>query len=83
MDMSIAERIRLVRKQKGWSQAKLAELVGVCKSACSQWEQGVTTPSVENLSRLAIVLDVYFEWLATGRGEMVYPNSSRNPEADR
>jgi len=30
------------------------------------------TPTVENLSKLAITLAVNFEWLATGRGDMDY-----------
>ncbi len=52
------------------TQLQLVSKVGVTKSACGQWERGVTTPNVENLSRLAIILNVRFEWLATGRGEM-------------
>jgi len=70
--MSIATRIRFLRKQKDLSQAGLAKLVGVTKGACGQWERGTTSPSIENLAKLAIVLDVYFEWLATGRGDMKY-----------
>ena len=37
----------------------------------SKWEsEAGTTPSVENLIKIAIALDVPFEWLATGRGPM-------------
>jgi len=70
-NMSIAERILFSRKQKKFTQDELAKLIGVSKSACGQWERGLTTPSVENLSRLAIVLEVQFEWLATGRGNKI------------
>jgi len=70
--MDIAQRIKLARKQKGLTQLELSDLVGVTKGACGQWEVGMTTPTVENLSRLATILDVNFEWLATGRGEMDY-----------
>jgi len=73
--MSIAKRIRLSRKKKGLTQEELAKSIGVTKSACGQWEREATCPSVENLAKLAIELDVYFEWLATGRGEKGYHSS--------
>jgi len=68
--MDMAQRIRLARKQKGLTQLQLAALVGVSKGACGQWEVGMTSPTVENLSRLANILEVNFEWLATGRGDI-------------
>jgi len=71
----MAERIYLCRKQKKITQEALAEQIGVTKAACGQWERGLTSPSVENLSKLALVFDVYFEWLATGRGEKDYHSS--------
>jgi len=72
--MSIAERIFFSRKQQRLTQEELAKLVGVTKSACGQWERGITSLIVENIAKLAVVLDVYFEWLATGRGKMNYPS---------
>ncbi len=53
------------------SQAKLAEAIGVQRSAVSHWEspQG-KNPSVDHLRAVAMVADVTFEWLATGRGKM-------------
>jgi len=66
--MDIGERIVLARKEKGISQAKLAELIGVTRGSCGHWEQGSSIPSVENLVRLSITLEIGFEWLTTGRG---------------
>lgn len=53
------------------SQAKLAEAIGVQRSAVSHWEspQG-KNPSVEHLRSVAVVAGITFEWLATGRGKM-------------
>ena len=68
--MKIGERIKKGRLLAVYSQERLAELVGVSRSACCQWERGLSVPSVENLSRLAIALQIRFEWLATGRGRM-------------
>lgn len=53
------------------SQARLAEAIGVQRSAVSHWEspQG-KNPSVDHLRAVAMVAGVAFEWLATGRGKM-------------
>ncbi|MEQ1513853.1 MAG: helix-turn-helix transcriptional regulator [Lysobacteraceae bacterium] len=69
--MNSQDRIRLARRQAGMSQAKLAEAIGVQRSAVSHWEspQG-KNPSVDHLRAVAMVAGVTFEWLATGRGKM-------------
>lgn len=65
--MSIAARIRKARLDAGFSQSHLAGLMRVTRSACSQWEQpGGTAPRGSRLQRLATVLGVSVEWLATG-----------------
>lgn len=65
---SISVRIKDARKLKKLTQAQVAEELGVTTSAVSQWEQGATEPSISNLEKLSRLLDVTFEWLATGRG---------------
>lgn len=69
--MNSQDRIRLARRHAGLSQAKLAETIGVQRSAVSHWEspQG-KNPSVDHLRTMALVTGVTFEWLATGRGKM-------------
>jgi transcriptional regulator with XRE-family HTH domain len=67
--MAIHDRIREARDQAGISQTELARLLGVTRSACSQWESsGGTAPRRDRLEQLAGLLGVSFEWLATGRG---------------
>jgi len=73
-------RIALARKNKGLSQTQLASVLGVSRGACGQWERGITVPSVVNLSKLAWHLDIRFEWIATGRGEMLYDVSGQSSE---
>jgi transcriptional regulator with XRE-family HTH domain len=69
--MNSQDRVRLARRHAGLSQAKLAEAIGVQRSAVSHWEspQG-KNPSVDHLRAVAMVAGVTFEWLATGRGKM-------------
>lgn len=70
--MSISQRIRTAREAKGLSQAELAHMVGVTRGACGHWEQGKTSPNLENLAKVAVLLGIRFEWLATGRGPQEY-----------
>lgn len=69
--MHSQDRVRLARRHAGLSQAKLAQAIGVQRSAVSYWEspQG-KNPSVDHLRTVATVTGVAFEWLATGRGKM-------------
>lgn len=64
-------RIRLARRQHNISQQQLAVAVGVQRSAVSHWEsaQG-KNPTLTNLRKVAEIMSVHFEWLATGRGPM-------------
>ena len=66
----IGNRIKSARAARKRSQQWLADEVGVTQSSVSEWETIKTDPATENLKRIAKVLDVDFEWLATGRGEM-------------
>ena len=52
----IINRLRMYRRQKGYTQAYVALLLGL-KDKCevSRWERGVTQPSNDNLFRLAII----------------------------
>lgn len=51
----IGERIRLIRKQRGWSQQQLADYLQMPKSQAevSRWEQGHTRPGYESLEAIA------------------------------
>jgi transcriptional regulator with XRE-family HTH domain len=64
---SIGERITKSRKILGLSSAKIANKMGLSRSMCSQWERGISNPSTAHLIKLAKVLGVSFEWLATGK----------------
>ncbi len=72
--MNKAERIRLARRRSGLSQQKLADMLGVKRSAVANWEAvGGASPSSRNLEGLTRLLQVNHEWLAVGRGEMKLP----------
>ena len=44
-----SERIKRLRKNKGLKQQELAEILGIKRNTYSDWENGKTEPSFENL----------------------------------
>lgn len=67
------ERIRQARELTGLTQEALSAELGLTRSAIAQWEMvGGTAPSVENMIALARRTGMGFEYLATGRGEVVF-----------
>ena len=51
------ERIRTLRKEKGYSQIQVAQKLHVSQSAISQWEKDITTPSPDQLVALAQIFE--------------------------
>lgn len=65
-------RIRALRKAKGWSQVKLAKLVGISQASLSELETGDShTPSGNALLSLAKHLETDPEFILTGRASPV------------
>lgn len=69
---SLSARIRYARELARLTQKEVAIGIGVKPPAVSQWESGTnpTTPTHDNLIRLADLLGVGLEWLASGTGPM-------------
>lgn len=54
----IGERIRTIRERRGWSQGKLAEVLGAHPQNVSQIERGVRGVSLQQVVRMARILGV-------------------------
>lgn len=61
--MTIGQTIKHARKSKGWTQDKLAEVLGVSKTHISLWETGRYFPSIMNFISLADVFDMTIDEL--------------------
>lgn len=48
-----ASRLKELRKKHGLTQKEIAKLIGISQSSYSNWENGNTEPSLENVVRLA------------------------------
>lgn len=53
----IPKEVRRLRADAGWTQADLAELVGVTRSAVAQWEAGANEPPLSRLRKLLKLRD--------------------------
>ena len=59
--MSIGERIKELRLEKGLSQLRLGKLIGVSQKAVDYWERGVNEPKVSYIIKLVKVFDLSFD----------------------
>ena len=73
--MTLAERVRLMRKKRGWIQKELSARAGMSNSYTSMLERSgeiygavINNPKVETVEKLAQALGVRSEWLAFGIG---------------
>ena len=64
----IGERIRFVRMVRGWSQAELADRIGISRATVNYSEKGKSHPNGATSTVLANALGCNHFWLVTGLG---------------
>ena len=50
--MKLSELVRMIRRERGLSQAELADRVGVSQASMSYYERGQTTPTDAIVAKL-------------------------------
>ena len=60
------ERLKKIRKDRGFTQISLADTLGVSKGSVAMWETGKRNPEFETLDKLLSLLDVSYDYL-TGK----------------
>jgi transcriptional regulator with XRE-family HTH domain len=71
-DVSVGDRLRIVRRRKRRTQDEMANLLGVKKTTYSAWESGRNTPShkeVREIARRLRALDRVPQWWTLGADE--------------
>ena len=53
----VGDRLRQMRKTKGYTQQQMADLVGVHRTTYTRYETGTVDPSLEILCHLADIFD--------------------------
>ena len=64
--MEFNEKIQQLRKQRGWTQEELAEMLYVSRTAISKWESGRGYPSIESLKAISKLFSVSVDELLSG-----------------
>lgn len=60
---TFSERLKLLRSEKGWSQQRLADELGVSKSSVNMYERGEREPSFETTEAIADSFNVDMDFL--------------------
>lgn len=74
--MISGEKLKECRMNKGLSQERVAEILGVSKQAISKWESSQTAPSTDNLIALSNIYEVSLD-------ELVGNTVSLNPKENK
>ena len=61
--MTLAEKLKSIRKQAGMSQEQLAEKLGVSRQAVTKWETDAGIPDIENVIAISALFDISIDEL--------------------
>lgn len=64
--MNIAERLQELRKNAGYSQEQVAEMLGLSRQAVSKWESGQGKPEIDNIVKLTEIYNVSADYILLG-----------------
>lgn len=59
----LCSNMMILRNMHGFSQEKVAEMIGISRQAYAKWEKGDTIPDVEKCARLAELYDTTVDTL--------------------
>lgn len=54
----VADRIKALREQRGYTQTELAKQLGITRSSVNAWELGISVPSTQYVVELAYIFRV-------------------------
>lgn len=75
-NMSIfPQRLKELRKEKGYTQQQIADEIGVNRGSYSNWEKGKREPNFETLLKLASILNTTTSYLL-GESDICYEYGS-------
>jgi transcriptional regulator with XRE-family HTH domain len=80
MQTELSSRLRTLRKQRGVSQAALAEQTNVHFTQISRYERGESKPNAEAITKLATALDTTVDFLMNGTTDDLAENAGLEKE---
>lgn len=63
--ITFKDNLRILRKEKRWTQDQLAKMIGVDQRTISAWEKGVCEPSFAMLAKLCEIFNETIEGILT------------------
>lgn len=81
--MTIGEKIRVLRKNKGLTQKKLGELSGTSETTIKQYESGKRTPQLEQLVKIADTFLVPVDFFTTDWESALKKENWKTTEEER
>lgn len=78
--MNIGKQIKRLRKERKYTQAHLAELLGIKPTTVASWEQGRNKPLMDKVQKMAIIFNVPISEIVGGEesgtpSNVIYPLS--------
>jgi transcriptional regulator with XRE-family HTH domain len=70
IEMTILDRIRLIRKTLGIKQGEFARRIGLTQTSMSMIEKGRAALTEKNIKLICATFAIDENWLRTGNGEM-------------
>ncbi|MGP1602035.1 helix-turn-helix domain-containing protein [Treponema sp.] len=77
---TLHERIKILRKHLGYNQEEFSEKIGLKRAALSLIEIGKNSLTESNIRLICMTFDVSREWLETGTGKMLDPDTAEDRE---
>lgn len=59
----VADRIKALREQKGFTQTELSRQLGITRSSVNAWEMGISVPSTQYVVELADIFNVSTDFI--------------------
>lgn len=75
--MNFSEKLKLLRKNKGYTQEELAEQLNVSRIAVTKWEAGQTYPDIMNLIQISNIMNVSVDYLVKEQECSALPVSTK------
>lgn len=74
--MSLGVRLKKAREKSGYSQSEVAEKLNISRQAVSKWENGWTSPDIDNLILLSKLYETSTDALLMETPEMIGSGSN-------